>query len=52
MIKSAAATRPAIPPHLTFDDMITLLACLELIPSREVLLPACGTCARSSSDRR
>ena len=28
MIKSAAATRPAIPPHLTFDDMITLLACL------------------------
>ena len=28
-IKSAAATRPAIPPHLTFDDMITLLALLD-----------------------
>jgi hypothetical protein len=24
-IRSPAATTPAIPPHLTFDDMITLL---------------------------
>ena len=31
MIKSAAAARPAIPPHLIFDDMITLLASSGLV---------------------
>ena len=44
MIRSAAATRPAVPPHLTFDDMITVLTpCLLGAEFRvgRVLLPAC-----------
>jgi hypothetical protein len=52
MIQSTEAARPAIPPQATFADMITLLAGCELVPRREVLLPACDTCARGAPGRK